>query len=121
MLPHHEGKCANLHGHSYRLDVTVAGPLREEGPARGMVMDFSDVSTIVKDRVVTVLDHSHLNDRIENPTCERIVAWMWTLLEGSLLGLEEITLWETATSNAMLRLGDAETRSASSSAQEASK
>ena len=39
VLPFHQGKCSRMHGHSYRLDVAVRGPLQTDGPARGMIED----------------------------------------------------------------------------------
>lgn len=107
VLPYHPGKCARLHGHSYRLEVAVAGALQSEGPAAGMVADFDELATIVRRAVVDELDHSSLNDRIENPTAEQIVAWCWSRLAPALPGLEELTLWETRTACATLRRGDA--------------
>ncbi|MDQ2872160.1 MAG: 6-carboxytetrahydropterin synthase QueD [Candidatus Eremiobacteraeota bacterium] len=107
VLPYHPGKCARLHGHSYRLDVAIAGTLQAEGPARGMIQDFDTVKTIVKRDVVDALDHQHLNDVIENPTCERIVQWIWDRLLPALPGLEELVLWETSSSCAVLRKNDA--------------
>ena len=106
MLPHHDGKCSRLHGHSYRLEVTVAGPLRTAGPATGMVVDFDVLARTVRRAVIDVLDHSSLNDAIENPTSENIVAWIWRALEPELPQLEELTLWETATACAIVRRGD---------------
>jgi len=42
-LQHHQGKCRNLHGHSYKIEVTVIGPLQTGGPAKGMVIDFAQL------------------------------------------------------------------------------
>ena len=56
-----------MHGHSYRLEVAVAGPLQTRGPARGMIEDFDHIERIVAERVIDALDHQHLNDFIENP------------------------------------------------------
>jgi 6-pyruvoyltetrahydropterin/6-carboxytetrahydropterin synthase len=106
VLPHHPGKCSRLHGHSYRLDVTVDGPLQEDGPAAGMLVDFDELSRIVRAGVIDALDHRHLNDTIENPTSEHIVLWIWHRLEHQLPHLAELTLWETATACAILRRGD---------------
>jgi 6-pyruvoyltetrahydropterin/6-carboxytetrahydropterin synthase len=106
VLPHHPGKCARLHGHSYRLEVAVRGPLQSEGPARGMIEDFDAIKRVVRQCVVDVLDHQHLNELIENPTAEQIAMWVWTRLDGQLPGLDEIVLWETATSCAVLRRSD---------------
>jgi len=106
VLPHHHGKCSQLHGHSYRLDVTVEGPLQSGGPATGMVVDFDELSRIVRAQIIAELDHRHLNDTLENPTSENIVAWIWHRLTPLLPGLAELTLWETATACALLRRGD---------------
>lgn len=106
VLPYHTGKCARMHGHSYRLDVTIRGPIQTDGPARGMIEDFDTVKRVVRSRVVDVLDHQTLNDFIENPTAEHIVMWCWRALEADLPGLDELTLWETSTSCAILRRSD---------------
>ncbi len=106
VLPHHAGRCARLHGHSYRLDVTVEGPLEAAGPATGMVVDFDDLARVVQLRAIDDLDHRYLNDTIPNPTCEQIVAWVWRRLEPHLPGLAELTLWETADACAIVRRGD---------------
>jgi 6-pyruvoyltetrahydropterin/6-carboxytetrahydropterin synthase len=106
VLPHHTGKCSRLHGHSYRLDVTVDGPLQTAGPATGMVVDFDELAQVVRGTVIDALDHRSLNDLIENPTSENIIAWIWRALGPVLPQLEELTLWETATASAMLRKGD---------------
>jgi 6-pyruvoyltetrahydropterin/6-carboxytetrahydropterin synthase len=107
VLPHHTGKCSRLHGHSYRLDVSVDGPLQDEGPATGMVVDFDDLSRIVRGSIIEALDHRYLNDTIDNPTSENIIVWIWQRLAPQLPGLAELTLWETATACAILRRGDA--------------
>jgi 6-pyruvoyltetrahydropterin/6-carboxytetrahydropterin synthase len=56
----HDGLCKNIHGHSYKLFVTVLGePLNEKGnPKQGMVMDFTDLKNIVKSEIVDKLDHA---------------------------------------------------------------
>lgn len=58
----YDGKCRNIHGHSYELRVTVKGmPLNEPGnPKNGMVIDFHDLKTIVNQEVVEKLDHSFI-------------------------------------------------------------
>jgi 6-pyruvoyltetrahydropterin/6-carboxytetrahydropterin synthase len=95
-----------MHGHSYRLEVAVAGPLRSRGPARGMIDDFDRIERIVDERVLQLLDHQNLNEFIDNPTVENIVLWIWKRLERSLLRLDELVLWETATACAVLRRSD---------------
>lgn len=103
VLPHHPGKCARLHGHSYRLDVAVRGPVQDAGPAAGMIVDFDTLAALVRGEIIEALDHRHLNELIENPTCERIVLWIWERLARVLPGLDELVLWETATSCAVMR------------------
>lgn len=110
VLPHHPGKCSRLHGHSYRLEVFVEGPVQEHGPASGMVEDFDVIARIVRERVIDRLDHRSLNDLLENPTSELIVAWIWKELAPHLAGLAELVLWETATAAAVMRASDAAAR-----------
>jgi 6-pyruvoyltetrahydropterin/6-carboxytetrahydropterin synthase len=106
VLPHHPGKCSRLHGHSYRLDVAVDGPLQASGPARGMVEDFDAIAAIVKREIVAKLDHASLNDVLENPTSELIALWIWERLFPVLPGLAEVVLWETASACAVVRQSD---------------
>lgn len=106
VLPHHQGKCARMHGHSYRLDVAVRGPIQTDGPARGMIEDFDTIKKIVHREAIDALDHFTLNDVIENPTAEHIVMWIWRKLEPHLPGIDELVLWETPTSCAILRKSD---------------
>ncbi len=106
VLPHHPGKCARLHGHSYRLEVGVEGNLQASGPAAGMVEDFDTISRAVRAAVIDELDHRSLNELIDNPTAERIVLWVWRRLAPALPGLAELTLWETPSSSVVLRKGD---------------
>ncbi len=106
VLPHHPGKCGRVHGHSYRLEVALAGPLEQTGPAAGMIMDFDLLSETVRERIISEVDHRSLNDLIENPTAEQIVVWMWRRLAPALPALEELVLWETSRACAVLRKGD---------------
>jgi 6-pyruvoyltetrahydropterin/6-carboxytetrahydropterin synthase len=106
VLPNHPGKCSRLHGHSYRLDVALDGPLQENGPAAGMIEDFEVVSRVVKAAVINELDHRSLNELIENPTAERIVVWVWGRLVHELPNLTELTLWETRKACVVLKKDD---------------
>ena len=92
VLPNHPGKCRNLHGHSYRLGVTVERPV---DPASGLAIDFADLKAIVTREVVDLLDHRYVNDLIDNPSAENMTVWMWRRLQPALPGLAEIELWET--------------------------
>jgi 6-pyruvoyltetrahydropterin/6-carboxytetrahydropterin synthase len=91
-LVHYKGKCERLHGHGYRLFVTVSGPVREDG----LVMDFEDLHRVVRERVIQRLDHSYLNDLIPQSSAENIALWIWRELRD--LPLHEIRLYETPTS-----------------------
>lgn len=71
-----------------------------------MIEDFETIRTIVRSEIIDVLDHQTLNERIENPTAEHIIMWIWRKLEPHLAGLDELVLWETSTSCAVLRKSD---------------
>ncbi len=100
-LSWHPGKCRNLHGHSYRLDVTVAGPL----DGNGVVIDFDHLRAIVDRAVIEPWDHSDLNQVIDNPTAELLAQRAWALLTEAGLGLHSLRLWETDNSCAELTAG----------------
>jgi 6-pyruvoyltetrahydropterin/6-carboxytetrahydropterin synthase len=106
VLPNHPGKCSRLHGHSYRLDVTLEGPLAGDGPAAGMIVDFEVLSRVVRDGVIGELDHRSLNEVVPNPTSENVIVWIWRRLVPQFPQLAELVLWETATACAILRRGD---------------
>ena len=103
-LVNYKGKCENLHGHTYRLRVTLMGTVDEKS---GMIMDFGDLKSIVKERVVDRLDHNYLNNISPLSTAENIIHWIWNEIEAPLKAenrrLYEIVLWETATSFITLR------------------
>jgi 6-pyruvoyltetrahydropterin/6-carboxytetrahydropterin synthase len=85
-LPDHEGRCFRLHGHTYGLEVTVAGTPQQSGPAKGMVMDFADLRRRVDELIVDKVDHQLLNDVFAFvPTVEALGAWMFErLLEAGI-------------------------------------
>lgn len=62
VLYNYDGKCKNMHGHSYKLFVTVKGrPVQDvTSPKNGMVMDFADIKVIVRQEIVDVWDHAVL-------------------------------------------------------------
>ena len=59
-LSAYDGKCRNIHGHNYRLFVTVEGePIDDASPAKnGMVMDFGDLKRLVNEEIISLLDHA---------------------------------------------------------------
>ena len=91
----YHGKCERLHGHTYRLKVTLEGHPDEEG----MVADFAEVKRAVKELVLAKLDHSYLNDLFEQPTAENISIWIFRRLDAALTRencrLKSVQVWET--------------------------
>lgn len=95
-LPFHDGKCKNLHGHSYRLEVTVAGPIIESGPKQGMVMDFADITKVVDENIIKKWDHQFLNDLLIFPTtAENLAQECFQILTNQGLPISKIRLYET--------------------------
>ena len=99
-LPHvPEGhKCARVHGHSFRIEVHVTGPV----DARlGWVMDFADIKAAFEP-LFEQLDHRYLNDvpGLDNPTSENLARWIWRELQPNLPGLARVVVHETCTSGA---------------------
>jgi 6-pyruvoyltetrahydropterin/6-carboxytetrahydropterin synthase len=97
------GKCnrPHGHGHNYRLEVTVGGPV---DPVTGMVMNLADLDRLLKEQVVEPLDHSFLNHDVEHfatvvPTSENIVLWLRERLrpfmDGLGVRLESLRLYES--------------------------
>lgn len=101
-LPHHDGKCSRLHGHSWVGRVYVKGnQLIEEGSKQGMIMDYGDIKTYLKPLLDNFLDHYYLNETtgLENPTSEAIAKWVFERLEeAGLPGLYAVEIQETCTS-----------------------
>ncbi len=105
-LPHHAGKCARMHGHSYLLEIALRGPLQETGPATGMVADFESITSVVGREIVDRLDHRTLDEFVENPTAENVLLWIHAQIAAALPLLDELVLWETPTACAVLRCND---------------
>ena len=100
-LEGYPGKCAAVHGHTYRLLVVVSG---RASPETGMVVDFQELKKLV-DTVVDLVDHTYLNS-IQHfggrPTAERLVAFLGKCINDSIhehfedtILLEYVRLWET--------------------------
>lgn len=92
-------KCGRMHGHSYKLRVTIAGELNDEG----WVCDFADISWAVRPIVDSSLDHHLLNDILDNPTSELLCEWLWRQIEPRIDGLAAIAISETCSSACELR------------------
>ena len=72
-LPDYQGKCHNIHGHTFHMEVEVSGKVQEEGSETGMIIDFSNLKTIVNETVIDLVDHTDLNNQFRNPTAENMV------------------------------------------------
>ena len=95
-LPHYNGKCERLHGHTWRVQVAVEGPVN---PTDGLTLDFCVRKDGVKTEAIDRLDHAYLNEIIDNPSAENIAMWIWRQLEGKLpIALAEVRVWETPSS-----------------------
>ena len=94
-------KCARLHGHSFRVRVTLRGPV---DPALGWVTDFGALSAAWRP-LHERLDHRYLNDveGLENPTSELLARWIWRALAPALPALAAIEVRETCTSGCVYR------------------
>jgi len=97
-LTSYHGKCEKLHGHTYKLQITVTGEKNQED----MVVDFLQLKDLVKSEVLNLLDHAYINDVIPQPTAENIAEWIFKRLAsrvgGSHYELYEVAVWETPTS-----------------------
>lgn len=98
-LEWHQGKCYTLHGHSYVLEIEVTGPVDD----RGVVMDFAELDAVVEERVVSRLDHTYLNDLLDNPTVELVALVIGDWLDDAAIGWSTLRLWETERGSVLLR------------------
>ncbi len=94
-------KCRRMHGHSYRVDVHLAG---EVSAATGMILDFDEIKRIVAP-VLETLDHRCLNDVVElgPASSEMIAKYVWDRVQPKLPGLSAVTVWESDTSRCVYR------------------
>jgi 6-pyruvoyltetrahydropterin/6-carboxytetrahydropterin synthase len=85
--------CSRLHGHSFRIEVHVSGPV---DATLGWVLDFAGIDTAWQP-IHAALDHRYLNDiaGLENPTSERLAIWLWDKLKSVLTGLSKIIVMES--------------------------
>ena len=122
-LPGYDGKCRNIHGHSYLMYVTVKGENLNgtSSPKEGMVVDFKQLKAIVNENIVDVLDHALIMHAVSplsqelaqaypnvimvdfQPSTENLICWFAQVLSDKLpqgVGLFSIKLYETAGSYA---------------------
>ena len=120
MLDGHDGKCQNLHGHTYKLEITVSDDPIRGGAKDGMVMDFTDLKAAVKKHITDPFDHAFIynggNDRECQiaallkgwnmktlclpcrTTAENMAVEMYDRLKNAGLKVCSVKLWETPTS-----------------------
>jgi len=114
----HKGKCANLHGHTYKLEVVLKGTtVKDEGVSdEGFLIDFSDLKKLVKERIIDQLDHAFLatgnevvletlklsNSKVTllgfRTTVENLSSYICHEIKRAGLPVYSVKLWETPTS-----------------------
>ncbi len=102
-LVEYHGKCEALHGHTYRLEVTIQGVPGDDG----MILDYGILKAIVKEKVIDRFDHNYLNDIVPQSTTENLVQWIWNEIKGPLesetYSLYQLKLNETETNFVVYR------------------
>ncbi len=89
-IPGHKGKCARLHGHTYRVEAEFAGRDLDD---LGMLRDFTDLKETLNEFLP---DHVYLNDLVPfSTTAEHLSRWIFEQLETRHLPVIAVTLWET--------------------------
>jgi 6-pyruvoyltetrahydropterin/6-carboxytetrahydropterin synthase len=105
LLPHlpETHKCRRLHGHSFRVEIVLAG---ECDAKLGWLMDYAEIKAVFSP-IWEKLDHHYLNEirGLENPTSENVAAWIWQQLKPNLPLLVEVVVAETCTAQAVYRGG----------------
>jgi 6-pyruvoyltetrahydropterin/6-carboxytetrahydropterin synthase len=93
-LPLYEGKCKNLHGHTWIVEVATKGEVDEK---TGMVVDFSWLKEVLQENVVEVFDHSLINDILINPTAENIAQHIYNILSVRYFNIKLawVRVWES--------------------------
>jgi len=89
-------KCRRMHGHSFKVDVAVAGDV---DPRQGYLVDYGEIKEAFR-AIEERLDHRLLNEieGLENPTSEVLAGWIWDRLHERLPLLSEVIVHETCTS-----------------------
>jgi 6-pyruvoyltetrahydropterin/6-carboxytetrahydropterin synthase len=109
-LRHYKGKCENVHGHNYRVQVTAEG---EQLNSIGLLVDFVELKRVVR-QIVDRLDHQFMNDlepfRVVNPSAENVAKYFYdeivrilNLSEEVPVRISQVKVWETDTSVAVYR------------------
>jgi 6-pyruvoyltetrahydropterin/6-carboxytetrahydropterin synthase len=113
-LRNYKGKCENVHGHNYRVQVTIEG--EQVSPTNGLLVDFADVKKVLR-TAIAYMDHQFINDLppfdIINPSAENMAKWFWDEMQKGLnnngevakvpFRVQAVKVWETDTSVAVYR------------------
>ena len=111
-LRNYKGKCENVHGHNYRVQVTIEGENLD--PTNGLLVDFADVKKMLR-TAIGYMDHQFINDLPPfdeiNPSAENMAKWFWDEMQKGLTGemtkvpvrIQAVKVWETDTSVAVYR------------------
>ena len=85
--------CKQTHGHTFNLTIYIKGKINSKN---GFVIDFFDIDTIIKDKVLPLIDHKLLNDidGLKNPTSENLIKWIWVKIKNEFQSLYKIKLSE---------------------------
>ncbi|MBI1791966.1 MAG: 6-carboxytetrahydropterin synthase QueD [Acidobacteria bacterium] len=102
----YRGKCENVHGHNYRVEVAVVG---DELNQIGLLVDFADLKKLIR-AVVARLDHQFINDlepfTVLNPSAENIARYFYQEITAGLdpgVRIAQVKVWETDTTTATYR------------------
>ncbi|KGQ23945.1 6-carboxytetrahydropterin synthase QueD [Gallibacterium anatis] len=121
LLDGHDGKCQNLHGHTYKLQVIVSGETEDNGAKKGMVIDFADLKRVVNELIISPMDHAFIYDQSSEretkiaqllqqlnsktfalpmrSTAENLAQFIFQRLQENVgFHLHSVRLWETPTS-----------------------
>ena len=98
-LPHYDGPCHNLHGHTWKAVFVIEGEIRPDG----MVCDFKVIKKLLDENLP---DHRFLNDLVENPTAENLANYLFqkigTELAKKELKLKTLEIWESENAAAIM-------------------
>jgi len=94
-------KCGRLHGHSFRTELYVEGPVGEQS---GWILDFAEIKEAFKP-IYDRLDHHYLNEiaGLENPTSENLARWIWDQVKPRLPLLSKVVVRETCNSGCIYK------------------
>ena len=98
-LPHYDGPCHNLHGHTWKVVFVLQGPVQ----TNGMVHDFKVLKKLLDDQLP---DHQYLNDLLDNPTAENLAPYLFEKVSAALkplaITLKTLELWENESAAAIV-------------------